>query len=63
MSRNQWHIGVQECHLIFKGTLQLYYKALVSMYFYEMVMFQFASTVASHSPVVAVHALRVNLTE
>ena len=42
MSRKQWHIGVYERHLIFKGHMQLNYNILVFMHFYAMVMFQFA---------------------
>ena len=34
---------------MFEGSLQLCYNALVSVHFYEMVMFQLASTVDSHS--------------
>ena len=30
MSRNQWHIGVQERHLLFKGPMQLKHNVLVS---------------------------------
>ena len=29
MSHNQWHIGVQEHHLMFKGPMELNYSALV----------------------------------
>ena len=40
--RNQWQIGVQERHPMFKSPMLLKYIALVFTYFYAMVMFQFA---------------------
>ena len=36
MWRNQWHTGVQECHLVFKGLIQLNYNVLVFTHFYGM---------------------------
>ena len=42
MSHNQWHIGVQVRHLMFKGPMQFYYNVLVFTHFYVMAMFQFA---------------------
>ena len=42
MSRNQWHIGIHQHHIMFKGLMQLNYNVLVLMYFYPMTMFQFA---------------------
>ena len=34
MSPNQWHIGVQERHLMFKSLMQLNYNVLVFTHFY-----------------------------
>ena len=42
MSCNQLHFGVQERHIMFEGPMQLNYNVLVSMYFFAMVVFQFA---------------------
>ena len=36
MLLNQWHIGVQERHLMFEGPMQLNYSILVFTYFYAM---------------------------
>ena len=41
MSHNQWHIGVQERHLMFEGPMQLNCSALVFTHFCVVVMFQF----------------------
>ena len=42
MLRNQWHIGVHQRHLMFKGLIELNYNVLVFMHFYQMAMFKFA---------------------
>ena len=36
MSRNQWHIEVQERHLMFKGLVQLNHNVLVLTHFYAI---------------------------
>ena len=36
MSRDQWHIGVQKHHLVFKVLIQLSYNVLVFTHFYAM---------------------------
>ena len=36
MLRNQWHIGVQEHHLVFKGLMQLNYNALIFTHFVSL---------------------------
>ena len=42
MSRNQWHFGVHERHLMFKGPVQLNYNVVVFIQFSAMGMFLLA---------------------